>query len=419
MSPVKFWRNLVSSAAAAAIIASTSCKKIYDPPAISAPASYLVVEGVINSGGDSTFIKLSRTVGLQGKVSASPELHAIVTVEGDQNSSYPLTETGNGIYSCRGLNLDSTHKYRLNIKTTSGKQYASDYEEVLNSPPIDSISFDTKGTALGPGLNIYANTHDPSGKVRYFRWDYQETWIIHPYYESYYVSNGDTVLLRDLTKDNIYTCWQNDTASTIVLGTTARLTHSVINKNTIVTIPSDEEKLGDRYSIIVHQYALSAGAYIFFSTLKKNTEQLGSIFDAQPSQIPGNIHCLSDPSEHVLGYISTGSISAQRIFIHKSQLPFAWTYPQVYDCTPGSGQYDFDFRLGTLCCYYALPYDGTYVNQVDEYINFLKDGGNNNPFIPLKAIQLPGHPPTGYTAATRECSDCTVRGSNKKPPFWQ
>ncbi len=414
MAALKFWRRILLSATVVLSLSTTSCTKLYNPPATSTSASHLVVEGNISSGSDSTFIKLSRTVNLSGKISASPELAAILSVESDQNSSFPLKEVGDGIYACGALNLDIARKYRLNIKTSAGQRYASDYVAVLNSPAIDSISFDTKGSPQGPGLNIYANTHDPSGKMRYFRWDYAETWIIHPAFASYYKSNGDTVLLRNMTTDNINTCWQSDTASTIVLASSTQLTQSVISGNTIITIPSDKEKLGDEYSIIVRQYALSAGAYTFYSNLKKNTEQLGGIFTALPSQIPGNIHNTSDLTEPVLGYITVGSTVSQRIFIHKSQLPFAWTFPPFEaDCKLLD-----DIARRKSCCYYALPYAGTIVNQVDEYINYLKSA-NPDPFIPILAIQMPGHPPLGYTAASRKCSDCTLRGTNKKPAYWQ
>src|ERR1700743_2148844 len=123
--------------------AIAGCKKPFTPTVISTSNSYLVVEGLINSGSDSTFIKLSRTVQLSDIISTNPELNATVTVEGDQHTSYPLKWTGRGNYSCAGLNLDNSHKYRLNIKTLSGKQYLSDYVAVVNSPPIDSISYDT------------------------------------------------------------------------------------------------------------------------------------------------------------------------------------------------------------------------------------------------------------------------------------
>jgi hypothetical protein len=308
------------------IAVAAVCRKPYNPVILSTGTGYLVVEGVINSGSDSTFIKLSRTVKLSGKTSASPELNAIITVEGDQNTTYPLKETGHGNYSCAGLNLNNSHKYRLNIKTSNGEQYLSDYVEVVNAPSIDSIHYDTQGSISGPGLNIYADTHDASNKIRYFRWDYQETWIIHPAFESFFKSNGDTVLARDLTNDNIYTCWLNDTSSTIVLGSTAKLARSVVTNNTIISIASTSEKLGDEYSIIVKQYALTPDAYNFFVNLKKNTEQQGSIFDAQPSEISGNIHSVSNPSEPVIGYVSVGSTTSQRIFIKIGDLYEPWTF---------------------------------------------------------------------------------------------
>ena len=170
-------------------LAIVSCRKPYDPPAVSSNNSYLVVEGVINAGPDSTFINLSRTVKISDKIVANPETGAVLTVEGDQNVSYPLTERNKGNYTSPGLNLDNAHKYRLRIRTANNKQYLSDYVEVLNSPPIDSISYDINGVLSVPGINIYVNTHDATNKVVYYRWDYQETWMIHSYYSSYFKSN--------------------------------------------------------------------------------------------------------------------------------------------------------------------------------------------------------------------------------------
>jgi hypothetical protein len=407
-------------------IATTSCKKQYNPPIINSPGSYLVVEGIINSGSDSTFIKLSRTVKLSSKTSVNPELNAIVAVESDQGASYPLTETGNGNYFCAGLNLDNLRKYRLSIKTANNNQYQSDYVAVLNSPPIDSISFDLKGNVSGPGINIYATTHDPNNKVIYYRWDYQETWVFHSAYESLFKSNGDTVLVRDLVNDDIYTCWKSDTSSTIVLGSSAKLANDVIFNNSITSIASTDEKTGVEYSILVRQYALSPNAYNFYVNLKKNTEQLGSIFDAQPSQNPGNIHSVTNPSEPVIGYICVGSPSSQRIFIKNGQLPVPWIINSSYT----GCEYFTDYRYRIPCCYY-LTYGGyaglTPLNQVNEFMNydtrdfifFDKYGSNSDPVIPLSALGYPGQPPIGYLGTTKDCADCTLRGTNKKPAYWQ
>src|SRR5665213_1162107 len=305
----------------AVIGVATSCKKPYYLPVTSNSGGYLVIEGVINSGSDSTFIKISRTVKLTDKVAVTPELNAVVTVQGDQNSSYPLTEMGNGTYACAGLNLDNSHKYRLSIRTAKNEQYVSDYTEVLNSPPIDTISYDTKGTVFGPGLNVYVSTHDPANKVHYYRWDYEETWIIHANYSSFFKSNGDTVLGRNLVDDNITYCWQSDTSSNVILGSSAKLAQDVIANAPVISIGSSSEKVGDEYSIQVRQYALTTDAYNFYVNLKKNTEQLGSVFDALPSELNGNIHSVTNPSEPVIGYISVGSTSKQRIFVSNRVLP--------------------------------------------------------------------------------------------------
>ncbi len=55
--------------------------------------------------------------------------------------------------------------------------------------------------------------------------------------------------------------------------------------------------------------------------LKNNTEQLGSIFDAQPSETGGNLHCKTDPTEQVIGFIGCSSQTQKRIFINRYELP--------------------------------------------------------------------------------------------------
>lgn len=381
-----------------------SCKKPYLPPVIAAPGSFMVVEGVINSGSDSTIIKLSKTVNLSSATTTNPILKAIVTVESNQNSTYALTETANGKYVSAGLNLNNTLQYRLRIKTADSKEYLSDYVTVLDSPPIDTINYDIQSN----GINLYSGTHDPSNKVKYFRFDYTETWIFHSKYLSQYKSNGDTVLGRDLKNDNIYQCWQNDTSSTIVLASSAKLAQDVLVNNPITSVSSTLEKLEVRYSIMVRQYALSADAYSFWSNLKKNTEQLGSIFDAQPSQLNGNIHCLTNPQEAVIGYLSAGSVSSKRIFIDNRILP-AWVPKTPYDmCIDTPLYYKYSEGIQKII-----------VNQIDLFINYNKPGPHFDVLIPINAISVPGAPPIGYTAAEPSCVDCTLRGSNHQPAFWQ
>ncbi len=399
-----YFRYILYFAFAATVV---SCKKPYNPPAIALAGSYLVVEGVINSGSDSTFIKLSKTVKLSNATVTNPVVGAVVSVQGDQNSAYPLTEAAKGYYVSPGLNLNSSHTYRLSIKTSNEKYY-SDYVPVLNSPPIDSLSF----KIIDTGLTVYSATHDPSNTIKYYRWDFQETWIIHPIFSSEFISNGDTVLLRT-EKQNVYTCWRTDTSSIIVLGSSAKLAKGVIFDNPVTSLGHSSAKVANEYSIQVRQYALTPEAYTFWTNLKKNTEQLGSIFDAQPSQINGNIHSANDPSEPVIGYISVGSTASQRLFITAKQLP-SWPPPYPNE------DYPHGDCMSTIALYTYYPKGSTIpVNQVNEYINYNK--GATNPLIPYLPIENPGGPLLGFEAVAPICADCTLQkgATNKQPAYWK
>jgi hypothetical protein len=356
------------------------CRKPYNPPAITGNGSYLVVEGVINSGPDSTTIKLSRTVNVSSKVTTNPVLNALVTVVNDQGATFPLIEATNGNYVSAGLNLDNSHAYRLNITTADNKKYQSDLTPVTITPPIDSIGYNIINSAIDTGIQIYANAHDATSQIKYFRWDYEEAWSFHAKFGTDFISNGYAIVARTPAQQITY-CYANDVSSNIVLGSTAKLQQDIIDQNTIIFIPSTSEKIESEYSILVRQYALTADAYNFWVSLKKNTEQLGSIFDAQPTQLQGNIHCITNPSEPVIGYVSVCTVPSKRIFILNLKLPnWAPAYP--------------------------------YVCQLDS----VKRSPVNLITLPNYNIPLDGG---GKTYSTVPCVDCTIRGTITPPPFWK
>ena len=173
-------------------------------------------------------------------------------------------------------------------------------------------------------------------------------------------------------------------------------------KAPIATVASNSEKLGIKYSILVTQLALTKEAYAFWDNLRKNTEELGSIFDAQPSEISGNIHNVADADEPVIGYISAGTKQSKRIFIKKADLP--------------SG-YKFEYP-------YACPLDSAFISSPPKG-KFTVAGvlvPLTASFLPAGAIWLEGSiPPAiiGYEYSVRPCLDCTVRGRVQQPSFWK
>ena len=379
----------------AAIILIVSCKKPFAPKGIQSSTGFLVVEGVIDPGGDTTRIKLSRVVKLD-TVTTAPVTNALVFVEGMDNTTSQLNENAGGIYSLR-LSLNNSQKYRLHIRTADGKDYKSDYVEVKVTPAIDAINYTIKNN----GLQIILDTHDVTNNTRYYRWNYVETWQFHSKYASAYVSNGDSVIARTADQQ-VYYCYNSGNSNNILLGSSAQLSQDVISAAPIALVSPTSEKIEIKYSILINQYALTSDAYNFWQNIKKNTEELGSIFDAQPSEIAGNIHCTTNPDEPVIGYVSASSFTSKRIFVDNSVLPTDWKPIYPNDCPTDSVFLEFN--------------DGReYINQENQVFNYKKGGYSE---IPITAIKSDKYG-RGHLGAAPVCVDCTLRGTLKKPSFWQ
>lgn len=402
-------------------LAAFGCKKLYNPPYIASPGNYLVVEGTINAGPGQTTIKLSRTVNVSSSTTVNPVHNAIVSIESDKGDVYPLMEANGGNYISATLSLDNTAHYRLRIKTPDAHEYLSDYVTVTNSPPIDNISFNFKRT----GIQFYVSTHDPQNSTWYYRWEYEETWVLHSAFFSEYKSNGDTVTDRDLTNDQIYQCWKSDTSTALVLGTSAGLSQDVISNAPVTFVDSTSQKLDGKrslileqklpqvnaYSILVKQYGLTRAAYNYWINLKKNTQDIGRLFDPLPSEIFGNIHSLTDPKEPVLGYIGAGTISTKRIFISNGQIPTVWTLISPYD----------ECRVDSLYLDTLLKGDQFRTNEENFGFNINKGTQPNLLQIPIQALFDPMTGKIiGHTGATPFCADCTLAGATSQTPaFWQ
>src|ERR1700679_362729 len=149
-----------------------SCKKPYNAQITSTATGILAVDGAIISG-DSTFLTLSRTTALNDTTQNKPELKAILSVEDDQGKLYSFTETGKGGYAMGINNFSPARQYRLDIKTTDGKIYQSDFVPMKVTPPIDSVYFAETSDAQ---VLFFADTHDATTNTRYYRCDYRETY---------------------------------------------------------------------------------------------------------------------------------------------------------------------------------------------------------------------------------------------------
>jgi YD repeat-containing protein len=370
------------------IIASPGCREKYTLPFNQPATGYLVVEGFINSGQGPTNIRLSRTAKLDS--SRYPvELKAIVRVESETNQLFPLVEKGQGLYSADQLTLDAGQKYRLYIRTFNGKEYTTAFMTVRNTPAVDSINWQQ----TADGVEIFVNTHDPQNTTKYYRWDYDETYeytsVFHSILQFTYNAAGAVrgVTDRDpASTDKLFTCWKTLPSTRILVGTSTGLTRDSIHLLTNF-IPRGDVKLSIRYSIIIRQYAISFEEFDFLQRMKKNTESLGSIFDAQPSEIKGNIRSTIDPSDIVVGFVGISNSTQKRIFITRTELQ-NWGFSQ--SCYETVVKNDPDS---------LAPYRNAFPTTPAEY-------------SPTGAI-------TYVNITDPSCVDCLLKGGvNTKPSFW-
>lgn len=365
-------------------LALGACRDPYRPAIQSEEKSYLVVEGILVLGDRPTRIRLSRTFMLDDTARLRWEDGAQVLVENRQGDVKILHRQAEGEYVHPNLELRMNEEYRVRIRTTNGDEFESDYVKPKLSPPIDSIGWKLDED----GLTVYVNSFDPAGEARYYLWDYGETYEIHSYYFSDQIYEDYYIRPRRLPEEQVYQCWKYDSSVNIILATTSRLEEDSLLEAPVAYFNRHDEKLSVRYSMLLRQYAIAEEAYQYLALMRQNTEQIGTIFDPQPTDIRGNIRCVNKPEDPVIGFVMASSVQERRKFISNAEVA-PWRYQQY--CPPDTiAPQDVIDKLdgGALSVYHAE------LNILTLNIDY-------------------------YLAAYPFCVDCRNRGGDlNKPAFW-
>ena len=385
------------------VLVGFQCREKYEVLLMPAQANALVIEGIVNANGP-TNIRLTRTTDLALQ-SIVPEMGATVIVEGEDNSTFRLTGMDSGYYHADAIPINPSLKYRMRIMTAGQHEYLSDYRDVLATQKLDSISHITEGDSV----RFFINSYEDEPQKYYFKWDVEETWQIRSPFATILkfttTGVGDSLKVgleyanpvNHSVDESVRICWQSRISRDINIGTTQQLTSSKIQLPVKVLQRSSIE-LGETYSMLVKQYALSADGYDFYRRMKKNTESLGSIFDAQPTEITGNIQCVSHPGELVVGFVEFSELEEKRIFVRSSDLPGT---PFDQNCT----------AFGAQNSLYIYPFENSPEVRLYAYKTL--------ELFPTKPVRLSaGSLPLTFEAQNKYCVDCTLRGTNVKPSFW-
>lgn len=363
-----------------------TCIEPYSPE-INDQDDLLVVEAVITDNAGSCSVKLSRSYAYNQQEKL-PETKATVLIVDSTESTISLKETQKGYYQPEDTLIrgEAGHWYQLRITTSSGEEYASDFEYMKSSPPIDSIYYTYKvkegSTPYQPrqGVEFYVNTYDPFGATQFYRWEWQEYWEFNTQIPSY----------NFLDKSR---CWQTAPSTSIVIANSLALSEDRIQHQLLHFVDNTTERLKIKYGLVVRQYALSEKEYKYWNSLEQLLENGGTLFDPIPSPIYGNIKCTSHPEKSVLGYFQVSGVSSQTITVDRNKLPNDFhTYAEYMNCAVLT----------------APAEDGiqTYLNKGYFYIDSFAEPTMN------------GMVEMNRFARNKACFDCTVNASNRKPEFW-
>lgn len=365
------------------------CREPFEPEIGNMQSGVLVVEGYLDSNGLESILSLSRTAPISGAESYLPEIGASVSLKSDTGQFIALQEQESGQYLFAS-NIAESQSYVLEILLKNGEKYLSKPMIPIQTPEILDAGF----LRDEDGIEVFLNTKGDQNADD-FLWTFEETWIYRPRIRTSFIYRTDrqVVELRK-QEERIDLCYKSEINSNLLLETSSRFEDQVVFRQTITEIPQGDERLMERYSILISQKAIDENAVEFWETIKRNTDDIGSIFSPLPSIIRGNIYQEGSQNQPVVGYVSLGIVRQKRIFIDlKDVLPWGFNDPMFDDC--------------------SISTDAVFVGSPQYFSEF-----GTGDVLPARGL-MEGTSIVAYYTSSRKCSDCTLYAGRERPDFWK
>jgi hypothetical protein len=293
-----------------------SCIYEFHPKALSSE-NFLVIYGMVTTENGPHEITILKTNTI-GSTDADSVSGAIVSISDNNGNIIPLTEFSSGRYHTpKTFAGQIGTKYKLNIELQEGKQYQSDYVELIDVPGISELRADhiikeaTATTASVEGYQFYLNTEPGNSGHTYIKWEIKEDWEFHLLYDINFYWDGQSLSIVDIPK----ICYQQSHLKDIHIANTSDYQINYLTNYPLYFI-ARTWKLQYGYGITVRQYALSSNSYKFWKDAVEisNPDPVNS---KQPYQLIGNLKCISNPDESVFGIFEASAVKFESIQVEK------------------------------------------------------------------------------------------------------
>ena len=376
----------------------TACIYPYTPDvAVKVDDTILVVSGELLAGQES-LVTLSKVspLGTTAYETVMNKVEGVVTLVGRKGGEVCMgTRTSNGQYALNMENLDPLDEYKLRV-AYAGNVYETPFMGILPAPVITALDY----TVNDENLNLRISL-DGGDSLSDFLWNYNETWEYHAMFvpDLMYVPDQNTedpsiIYRKPEPEEDYYYCWTSRDGAEPCLATTAGQSENRIKDLVFRSVPRSDPRVSVLYSISVTARGLSPDGRAYLEYLDRTSNITGDLFTPVPSNISGNMRCVTDTTRTVIGFMELSQSVFKRIFVSYAGVydnienPYYYLYYPSYD--ESAGLYHFD----TLYWYGDAP-------------------------VFLHSKSVPPVPTTDNVEwAPRRCTDCRVSGGTKNKPEW-
>lgn len=295
----------------------------------------LVVDGLVTDADEAYVVRLARSSSFDNSNVIRgfniPEIGATVAVIDDQGGYFNFTEAEAGSYKCVNFRGQVGMSYQLFITLKDGRTYQSTWEEIPVPVSIERIeaSFRVIETlftnAAGnvrvnrvEGFDVFVTVTDPGSSNNYYRWK------LSGIFEFFSITDSP----------DVNRCWVplERLESGLMIADDSRIQGKMF-RELIGRMPYERPT---RFLATVRQENVSEKAFSFWRKLQDQQVNTGSLFDPTPTPVRGNI-VGQDPSEVVLGYFATASVSTARLLVDRFKAsgfvnPANAVMPKFGDC---------------------------------------------------------------------------------------
>jgi hypothetical protein len=296
----------------------------------------LIIDGTIDDATNDQFITVKKFIpSSTGNIRYANETGAKVSIIKDGKDQIDCIYRENGYYYLPlGFKALVGSKYKLKIILKDGKVYESTEELMRATPEITgyTVKFDPKGIKLGEnsiGAHlIYIDTKDPVEPGDNFMWNwklYEKQTICKTCSGGIFLSSpaplgkcSPVTALAEAGVEYDYlcqgNCWEIYYSQDLNVMSDAFSQGKEIKNRLVASVPFYQE---NGFLIEIKQQTVSPSAFQYLKILANQSQNSGTLVDAPPAALIGNVKNINDNKETVGGYFMVGNSKIKRIWVDR------------------------------------------------------------------------------------------------------